>query len=309
MSAFGPRLGEAFVTLGLLAAAGGALAYSQPRLASVYDQTKAVEDVYAIPDPTLLKVLSLGHRSALADYLFATTLVTTGRHFVARTIFTQQDAYLEAVLALEPEYHDVYMFADSLLTISTVELPAENFRIARNIQERGLALFPDDSDLWMSAGQFVAYFAPPRLPASENASEWRQAGAKMVQHACEIWPFPNQLPVSCLGSAGILSKLGETAAAIHSLERLVALTEDEEIRTRAAKQLEGLLGEQAREAFRQRSGELERERAEDLPSASRTLYQLIGPARDPVRCLSREPDAPGRECASAFGMRPRTNQD
>lgn len=300
---------EALVTLGWLAFAGGAIAYTQPELARAYAETKAVEDVYAIPNPRHLQVLSLGHRSALADYLFATTLVTAGRHFVARTNFTQLDAYLEAVLALEPEFRDVYAYADSLLTISTIELPAENFRIARDIQERGLALFPDDADLWMSVGQFVAYFAPQRLPKEEKTSEWRQAGARMVQHACEIWPFSNELPVACLGSVGILNKLGETAAAIRSLERFVAITDDESVRARAVKQLEALLGEQAREAFRQRAGELERERANDLPVASRALYQLIGPARDPVRCLSREPDALGDECASAFGMRARTQPE
>lgn len=309
MSPLGSRLREAFVTLGLVGLSAGALVYAQPRLARVYGETKAVEDVYAIPNPEHLRVLSLGHRSALADYLFATTLVTAGQHFIARTNFTQLDAYLEAVLALEPEYHDVYMYADSLLTISTIELPAENVRIARDIQERGLALFPDDADLWMQAGQFAAYFAPMRLPKTENVAEWRKAGARMVQHACEIWPFPNQLPVACLGTVGMLNKLGETAAAIRSLERIVAITDDDGVRARAAKQLEALLGDQAREAFRQRAGELERERSRDLPIANRALYQLLGPRRDPVRCLSREPDALGNECASAFGMRARTQPE
>src|SRR5690606_23273702 len=98
------------------------------------------------------------------------------------------DAYLKGIIGLDPKYLDVYRYADTLLNLSTVEMPKENLDIAREIQERGLKEFPHDPELWLSTGQFISYLAPNRFEDEEKKKAWRLAGAKILQHACDIWP-------------------------------------------------------------------------------------------------------------------------
>jgi hypothetical protein len=284
----------------LLGAAALGVAASRPHAAEAHRAADAFEALYALPSPEHLPLLSLGYRSALADMIFASTLVSAGQHFRARKVFEHLDRYLEAVLALEPEFYTVYYYADSMLTMSTVEMPKRNWRIARDIQERGLRQFPDDPDLWMSVGQFIAYLAPQHMPPEEDKREWQRAGARIIEHACDVWPRDVELPVSCVGQARLLSKAGEHAAMIQSLERLIALTDDPEVRASATTRLEQLLGEAERERFRERVSALSDLQRRDLPYVSRAAYQLIGPPTQPERCAGlHEPStAPG--CSGSF---------
>lgn len=285
--------------LGLVALSVVLVAWARPRALRAYEESNTLDEVYALPDPEQLAIFSLGYRSALADLLFGRTLVAAGLHFSERKVFEHLDGYLEAIVALEPRYRDVYYYADSLLTLSTVRMPARNYRLARDLQARGRQLFPDDADLWISSGQFMTYLAVQWLPPEEDPDEWRRAGAQVLRHACDIWPY-SELPASCLGVTSVLSRLGETQATIQSLERLIAVSDDPAVRAEATRRIEALLGEQERERFLRRVGELEARRTLDLPLVNRTAYQLIGPATDPVRCIGLvDPErTPG--CQSSF---------
>lgn len=289
------------VPVGLLALAVSGIQASRGALTRQYQKTAALSDVYALPSGEHLKVFSLGYRSALADLLFGRTLVAAGMHFSERQVFEQLDGYLEAIVALEPRYRDVYYYADSLLTLSTVRMPPRNYRIARDLQERGRKLFPDDAQLWISSGQFMTYLAVQWLPPEENADEWRAAGVKVLQHACDIWPY-QELPASCLGLSSILSRLGEREATIRSLERLIAVADDPMVRAEASRRIEALLGEQAREQFHRRVQAAEAQRTRDLPLVSRLEYQLIGPKWDPARCLGRSDPEGAPDCVTSFAF-------
>jgi hypothetical protein len=290
---------KALVPLALLALSVAGISAARPALVRDYQKSNTLTDVYALPNPEHLKLFSLGYRSALADLLFGRTLVAAGMHFSEKKVFEHLDGYLYAIVALEPRYRDVYYYADSLLTLSTVRMPPGNYRIARELQARGRRLFPDDAQLWISSGQFMTYLAVQWLPEGEDPDEWRRAGAEVLQHACDIWPY-QELPASCLGVTSVLSRMGEREATIRSLERLIAVTDDPAVRLEAARRVEGLLGEQAREQFHRRVQKTEELRARDLPLLSRTEYQLVGPPWDPAHCLAvvDPQNAPG--CASSF---------
>ncbi len=292
---------ELLVSVSLLVGAAWGISETRPRAVAKYEAAHALSEVYVLPDPTQLTVLSLGYRSALADLIFGQTLVTAGMHFSEKQVFENVDAYLEAIVALEPRYRDVYYYADSLLTLSSVRMPARNYRIAREFQERGLALFPDDAQLWISAGQFVTYLAVQWLPEGEDPDEWRRAGVRIIEHACDIWPYPD-LPVSCLGASSVLSRLGETEAAIASLHRLAAVTDDPKVRAEATHRLEALLSEHAREQLRARLSRLEALQLRDLPHVSRTQYQLIGPPTDAAQCSGIRLPEQHPACASSFSQ-------
>lgn len=286
------------IWLSLLSLALGATAFSSARgaLRGPYAALGEAEDLTALPDPEKLKVFSLGYDAAVADYLFASTLVRAGRSFTQKRHFEHLDRYLRAIIYLDPYYRDVYLFADSLLTLSTVESPPENFRHARDILEVGLAHFPNDAELWLSAGQFVLYLAPPWLGKGEDPSEWRAQGATMMQRACEL--TPDEPPAGCISSLRRLSEAGETEAAIASIQRMLVLAEEPSFRAALSAKLAELVSEARARTFGDRTSSLARRHLFDLPLASRAEYQIMGPAFAGFDCLSAK--APSQTCVTSF---------
>lgn len=278
------------------------ISFSRPRVAGMHKELGADTDIYAIPQEDQLLLLSLGYRAAMADLLFGRTMVQAGVHFSEHRVFHHLDAYLKGIIALDPKYLDVYVYADTLLNLSTVVMPPENLRIARDIQERGLKEFPHDPQLWLSVGQFIAYLAPQRLPENEDKREWRLTGARIIEHACHIWSKHEVLPDVCMSSATLFSREGETDAAIRSLERLIAIADDERVRSRAMEKLRRLSGERAARKVEQSTRTLDGLRAQDLPSVSRLRYQLLSPPFDVAGCLG-PPAAQQATCATSFYAR------
>jgi tetratricopeptide (TPR) repeat protein len=227
-------------------------------------------------------------------------MVAAGVHFVEKRVFHHLDAYLKGIIALDPKYIDVYRYADTLLNLSTVEMPKENLTIARRIQERGLKEFPHDPELWLSTGQFMAYLAPNRFTDEATKREWRMAAIPILQHACDIWPTQEALPDTCLNSATLYNQAGEIGAAIDSLERLIAVTDDEGLRARAAEKLRRLAGERAARKVQESLQYLQPLREQDLPAVSQLRYQLLSPPFDESRCVGEGLTLSKIECATSF---------
>lgn len=286
------------IWLSLLCLALGAAAFSTARgaLRDPYAALGEAEDLTALPDPEKLKVFSLGYEAAVADYLFANTLVRAGRAFAQKRHFEHLDRYLRAIIYLDPYYRDVYVFADSLLTLSTVKSPPENFRHARDILEVGLAHFPSDAELWLSTAQFVLYLAPPWLGEGEDPDEWRSKGAEIMQRACEL--SADEPPAGCISSLRRLSEAGQTEAAIASIERMLVLAEDPAFRAALSAKLAELVSEARARTFGDRTAALARRHLFDLPLASRAEYQIMGPAFSGIDCLIGS--APEESCATSF---------
>ncbi len=284
----------------LLALAVAGVAVTQRNVSRSYGQLGGDSGVYAVPQPEHLIVFSLGYRSALADLLYGKTLVEAGIHFVERRVFEHMEGYLWGIIGLDPKIRELYAYADTMLTLSTVEMPAENFRHARELLERGLKEFPGDQELWMSAGMFISYVAPPRLPKSEDVDEWKASGAAMIEHACALQP-PHVPPHSvCLSGAGLYAQVGKTEAAINSMERLLNMTDDPETRAQAMAYLTKLLGERAARERERASRHLEERRLGDLPVLDRSQYQLLLPDTDVTRCVGIRLLALHPECATHF---------
>jgi tetratricopeptide (TPR) repeat protein len=257
-------------------------------------------DLYAVPEPDHLVVFSLGYRAAMADLLFGRTMVDAGVHFVERRVFEHLDAYLNAILALDPKFLDVYHYADTMLNLSTVEMPRENLRIAREIQERGLKEFPHDAELWLSVGMFVAYVAPQRLPESEDSAEWKAAGAEFIQHACQIWPQNEPAPRVCVTSLNLFEKAGQTEAAIASMQRLLALTDEPRVRADLMARLSYLLGDKEARRAQKNARRMRELNLRDMPELNRTQYQLLAPRTEVRVCAGIKAPWAHPECRSSF---------
>jgi tetratricopeptide (TPR) repeat protein len=245
-------------------------------------------DIYPLPPPQQTVVLSLGYRSALADFLFAHLLVSYGIHFQEKRQFEVVGNYLDAINELDPKFERPYRLADTLLTLQVKQVSENSYRKARAIEERGMKEFPFDAALWSSAGQFLAYLGPGGLKDRAEQDAWRLAGGRVLAHACELVSSDETIPYHCIVAAGLLA---DTAAKEAFLERVLLVNDDPEILALANGALEKL-NHDARNHSSERKERFQKAEAADLPFISLSAYLTIGPNWDPPACAGRTMQCP-----------------
>jgi hypothetical protein len=289
-------------TVAIFLAAALVVALVRPRVFELGRKVKETSDVYTLPPPRELVVLSLGYRSALADLLWAHVLVEQGLHTEQRRAFDNLIPLYDAINELEPTYRDPYLFADALITFQRKETPREEVVKAREIMERGTRARPLDGDIWLALGEFVAFIAPASyLTDPAEQAQWRLDGARMLSRAAELGGGNANITWQAVGGASLLSKAGERDAAIRFLRRTLAVTDDEGLKERVKAQLAVLLGEQRDDVFRRLEEGVVAVRRRELPHVSRMEYMVLGPPRDPALCAGAGYDG------AASGPKPRAS--
>jgi hypothetical protein len=292
--AFALRLASIVLLIGAAAGIGelrGAL------LARV-EKLKEKSDVYGLPSPEQVVVLSLGYRSALADLLFAHVLVWHGIHFQEKRRLEFAANYLDTVAALDPTFRDTYYYGDTIITMQPEKPRHEDYVRARQLLENGLVARPTDTELWFNTGQYIAYVAAPWLDDPKEQAEWRLAGARLLARACELVGSNENIPYNCITAAGLFSRAGEREANIQFLERVLAVSDDEELRQQALAYLQHALGEQSQDRLRERADRLREAWKSDLRFVDLTTELLLGPPTDPASCAGIS--HPSTECATTW---------
>lgn len=240
---FGP-LREVSVLVGLLGAALGLVSSARAELGRVSARVRDGEDVYLLPPSHQLKVLSLGYDAALADVLWAHTLVTQGLHLTERRRFDNVTRLYGAINELAPDWRTPYLMADALITLQTVPVGFEEVAAARVILERGVKHRPLDAELWLNLGQFVTYTAPASHMDDhpDLIPVWREQGLRYLERAAELGADSN-IGWQALGGASRLLRAGNREAAIRYYSKQYAIAEDPELRATIERRLTALLGE------------------------------------------------------------------
>jgi hypothetical protein len=268
----------------IVACAAVVIASSRAKLVELYRKPAADEAVSLLLSPDYTVVASLGHREALADYLFANTLVEYGLSFQEKTRFEATYRYLDTITTLAPTFDRPYLFADSLLTMRPKPAVLEDFLNTRKIHERGLAALPYHTELWSVAGQFAAYLSRQYIPP-EYQQEFKLAGARYLARACELASNNSGIPYHCIAAARILDRAGQREAMIRMLTRTLAVNDDPEIRRLALGYLEVAVSERERERQARRLEQLEARWKAEVPLASRGMISLLGPGPDLLGCV------------------------
>ena len=274
------RLGSVALLLG----SSFAIGHFREALLARTAKLRAQTDVYDLPSPEQVVVASLGYRSALADFLFAHVLVWQGIHFHEHRRLEFAADYLDTVAALDPPFRETYYFGDTLITMQSGGPRHEDYVRARRLLEKGLAERPGDTELWLSTGQYLAYVAAPWLDDPKEQAEWRLAGARVMARACELVGANENIPFQCITAAGLFNKAGEREASIQFYERMLAVSDNEELRERVLAYLHGLRGERSAEQGRERSERLRSAWKADLPFVSLTTELVLGPPSDSAAC-------------------------
>jgi hypothetical protein len=276
----------------VLAVAIAALAIGrvQPALAHTTHLVKESDDLYALPPPDELRALTLGYRSAAVDLLWAKMLIEYGSHHEEKRAFADVRNYLDAMIALEPDYRQPYRFADTLLFYKPGPAPdAKDIEAVRVYMNRAFQERPSDGDLFLQYGQFLAFTAVSVEPDSQRDA-LQAEGAKLMAHGVELGAETSRI----LSVATMLDRNGARAAAIDGLRRSYALTDDPKTRADIAARLTSLEGTAARDEAERAMKRVETRWSDELNFLSRGEYLLTGPLIDPLACAG-----PGRDTQPA----------
>jgi hypothetical protein len=275
-----------------------AIGYAQPRVVASTTAVKITSDVFGLPPPAVLSALSLGYRSALADLLYTSTLISYGTHGEEHRRFEFVGQYLDSIVGLDPHFCQTYRYADTFIIYQAVGNPGpEEVRHARRLLEKGLEMCPHDGRLWMSAGQFMAFIATQFLTDEEEKKEFLAVGARTLSRAAELETDNKNVQWQALAAAGIFTREGKREAAIAFLERVYGVTDDEELKANVAAKLGGLREEERLERRKHHADAFNEAWRRDMPFVSRTGMLVLGPPSDPWGCSGRV-DEPG--CSNSW---------
>ncbi|MBX3193229.1 MAG: hypothetical protein KF819_39965 [Labilithrix sp.] len=269
------RAAAAALAIAVVSVAG--IGFVQPKLAKDVHKVRLTDDGYYLPPPEQVRAMTLGHRAAAADLLWAKLILEYGLHWQEKRPFPDATRYVDAILAVEPDFPTLYRFIDTILVYTPGGGTADDARAARRYLERGTRERPYDHEVWLQYGQFIAFLAPSFLTDKDEIEQWRVEGATAIARAVELGSDANR----SLAATTILGKSGERKATIEHLQRMYAITEDPELRMQYRLRLQQLQASADAEAA---MSVVEREWRTRYPFLTRGQALLLGPRRSATAC-------------------------
>ncbi|MEZ4254393.1 MAG: hypothetical protein R3A78_01560 [Polyangiales bacterium] len=248
-------------------------------------ETATYEDMYYIPPPQWLRVMSLGYDEALAGLLWCKVLVYFGEEVVHRGDIEHIFEYTDAILALDPMFKRVYRWAGTAGIYRPTATGVPEVRRSLSYLERASSLFPDDGDLAWDTGATIEFELLPLLPKDDDEiPKLHEEGVRYLETAARMGAGPAWL---VLTNATSLRKLGRNEQALRHLEEMYATVQDASTRQQIRTQIESLRSASYAEALERTASELRRHHAADFPYLDETLYLLVGrrPPIDGMRLL------------------------
>jgi hypothetical protein len=279
----------------------------QPRLARTAHELKESGDVYSLPPPAVLHAATLGWDAAVVDLLWSDLLIDFGTHWAEHREFLETPRFADAILEIEPTYAPIYRYIDSMLAYRPLQGTVNDVREARAYLERGTRERPQDQDLWMEYGQFIAFIAPSFLTDHDEIARWRKEGAEAMGHAVELGGQPDR----ALTAATMLSSAGASQAAVEYLERAYEFTEAPSmtsVHEAIGRRLAALQAIGVRDAADATARAIDERWQAELPYVSRDRYLVLGPEVDAPRCAGLA-GANDPACVRGFGVASREHEE
>ncbi len=274
----------------ILVIAGLTINAVRPQLFAVHEAIKEKHDVYFLPPPEQVLVMSLGYKAAVVDILWAHVLVSQGLHTFERRRFENLSRLYDVINELDPTWRTPYLYVDTLNTFQTKKPPLAEVYKTREILERGAKNLPYDAEIWLNLGQFISFVAPAgHLDDKEVAERWRREGVPALIRAAELGADNSAISWQAMGVVNILREDNKNDALVRFLQRVLAVTDDEALKKSAEKKLRVLLSEQEYLEKRKRHREFWKVVRKNYPFVSLTAALAMGYPTDPAFCAG-----PGR---------------
>ena len=268
--------GRLIVAVLLIAALAGVWSL-RSRAMNQYLATQTYEDIYYLPPPDWLEVMSLGYRRALADLIWLRALVYFGDEFMNEGEVKHVHNYGESMLKLDPDFRRVYSWVGVAGVYTPKGSPPEFIEQAVDVLRRGVQRFPNDGDLAWDAGATIMYELLPHLPKDDPSRARLEAeGNAHMMAAARLGAGPDWLVIT---NATSLRKLGENDRELRHLEEMYALVRDTKVKAEIEVRLSQLRDEAYAEAFRRANEEFEERRLAEFPYMPSALYFFVA---DPI---------------------------
>jgi len=242
-----------------------------------YLETQTYEDIYYLPPPHWLEVMSLGHRRALADLIWLRALIYFGDEFANRGAVKHVFNYGDSMLALDPDFKRVYHWVGMAGVYTPTGASPELMERAVDVLRRGAERFPNDGELAWDVGATINYELLPYLPKDDpNRERLKEEANDYMMAAARLGAGPSWL---VLTNATSLRKLGQTDRELRHLEEMYAMIRDPKVKAQIGIRLIQLRDEAYAEAFRSTNEEFEKRREEEFPYMPSTLYFFVA---DPI---------------------------
>jgi tetratricopeptide (TPR) repeat protein len=228
------------------------------------------------PSPTSAPLVSLGFREVAADLLW---IRLTGYFGGPDATADGVAAIVEAIVALDPNYHRPYEYGARAITIAPHGVTQASYLRALAVLEKGITIFPDDWKLPYLAGQIYTQDLVTTDPKQQRA--WDERGTLLTESAIRKPGAPLE---AATWVAFMQTKLGQRDRAIRDLRELLLVTRDDSAREELIQKLSKLADsdstEIAAEVFEQRKM-FDAKWRRDRPTIPPTMYILLGPHPQP----------------------------
>jgi tetratricopeptide (TPR) repeat protein len=262
------------IALALALLAGGAVIQRTRSAAERHFlATQRYEDVYYLPPPIWLRVLSLGHREALADMLWLRSLLYFTDELHHRGEVKHLYDYTDAMLGLDEHFKKVYLWVSSCALYRTGTVTDRDARKAIEYLERAVRLFPDDGELAWTLGATYSYELVPLLEDENAQLEAKRRGLEHLTVAALRGAGP---PWLALSAASELRRLGHTEKEIAHLQEVYAQVSDPSVKAEVEARIAELQTAAYAEALKRTDQQLEAQRQRDFPYLDRGLHLLVG---------------------------------
>ncbi|HET9990063.1 MAG TPA: hypothetical protein VFQ65_16145 [Kofleriaceae bacterium] len=260
------------VALAIAAAAFAGARFAREAAGAAQD---VVAEPYA-PSPTSAPLVSLGFREVAADLLW---IRLTGYFGGPDATADGIAAIVEAIVALDPNYHRPYEYGARAITIAPHGVTQASYLRALAVLEKGIALFPDDWKLPYLAGQIYTQDLVTTDPKQQRA--WDERGTLLTESAIRKPGAPLE---AATWVAFMRTKLGQRERAISDLRELLLVTRDDSSRKELIAKLAKLADSDstaiAAEVFEQRKM-FDAAWQRDRPTIPPTMFILLGPHAQP----------------------------
>lgn len=222
------RLAAIAAVLALAGLAGARVA----REAAERDAPRLLADEPYAPAPATASLVTLGYRELVADLLF---LRLKGYFGGSESTADGIAALVEAIVALDPQYHRIYEWGARAITLASHGVDNTAYLRAIAVLEDGARRFPDDWKLPYLAGEIYTQDLQTRDPAQRRA--WDERGTLFTESAIRK---PNAPIQAATWAATMRTRLGQHQRAVDGLREMLLVTEDDSARARLLAKLADL---------------------------------------------------------------------
>lgn len=224
----------------------------QTRCQRLFEQVQTQQDKYYLPPASWLKAFSLGYNEAVADFLWAKTLVYFGDK---KTTISQDPSeddsndlqntaiytvnYVKLISALDPKFLSVYTNGGKLTLYHQGRITKETVNMSIDLVKNGLKNFPDSGALAFQLGFLHYYELPPFLSSEEKIESHRRKGALLIRKASTLEGAPES---SSMLASSLLGKQGLHELVIEHLKEMLLHETTPDIRRRLELKLRKEMG-------------------------------------------------------------------